>query len=93
LCVIVIAFTTCACKKCMTCSTLCYACDHHSQGVNIDTICSDGIRSVSIINQVIEHYQNDGYICTKMKPSQTFEYCDNNKQLVNYLQTTGLICQ
>jgi hypothetical protein len=77
----------------MTCTTICYACDYLNQGTHIDSFCSDGIRSIDLMNQAVTQYQQMGYTCRKIAPNKTLQYCDDNKPFINYLDSTGLICQ
>jgi hypothetical protein len=91
--IILLVMFFCSCKKCMTCSTYCYTCDYLNQGRSIDTICSNGLASASVVGQVVARQQSAGYTCKKMTPTQSFQYCDDNKAFISYMQTDGLVCQ
>jgi hypothetical protein len=49
--------------------------------------------SLSTFNAVIQNQENAGSVCTKTAPTHSYQYCDNNKDLINALQNYGLICQ
>lgn len=59
----------------------------------IDTFCSERYRSLNALNFIIEHEQADNFVCTKLHDSNEVKYCDGNKDFINSLNNTGLICQ
>jgi hypothetical protein len=60
---------------------------------HVDTFCSENFLSLSTFNAVIQNQENAGSVCTKTAPTHSYQYCDNNKDLINALQNYGLICQ
>ena len=85
-----ILFASTSCKKCMTCSPICYKC---VQGTYIDTLCGGGITTAKILQQQVAQMEQYGYTCTQYNPGQSYQYCDGNQSLTTYLQNSGLLCQ
>ena len=90
---VIIVFMLYSCKKCVTCSNVCYRCDYRGMGVNVDTLCSEQSGAISGFNVVIQDMQTAGYKCTKLNPAQTYQYCDYNQNFVNALENSGFACQ
>ncbi|MCW3126518.1 MAG: hypothetical protein JWO03_2176, partial [Bacteroidetes bacterium] len=60
---------------------------------HLDTFCSENFLSLPVFNDVITNQENNGFVCTKMRPTHSYEYCDNNKEFMNALEYYGLVCQ
>ena len=83
----------CSCKKCLTCSDVCYRCERQGAIIIVDTFCSSSWHPETNLDFVIQSERGDGFVCTKLIPAQTSEYCGNDKGFVNALQNSGLICK
>ena len=89
---IALSITLFSCKKCMTCSTVCYKCIDPAP-YDSTLIYSDRIGSLDSTNSVINYLVARGYNCTKISPDQTYQYCDDNQAFMTAVQNVGYVCQ
>ena len=80
-----------SCKKCFTCTSICKKCEY--QGTHIDIVCTSDIRSIAVFDSIIHLKVIGGNICTDYASDISYQYCDNNQELINTLNNDGLICK
>jgi hypothetical protein len=80
-----------SCKKCTSCSQMCYRC---VLGNYADTICAGGIVTAQLFQQQLQvQEQQLGYTCTQIQSSHIYQYCDPNQSMTTYLENSGLSCK
>lgn len=90
---LMLLLTGTSCRKCQTCSRMCYKCYYANNPTYPDTICGGGSITGQILNAQIQAMQQQGYICTQFNSGAQYQYCDGNSNLTTYIQNTGLLCQ
>ena len=74
-----------SCKKCYTCSNVCYDC-HQGAG---SIICSTDASSWGQFNAVIDQINSTSTVkCTKIEPTLTKDFCETSSSKANDLKAT-----
>lgn len=91
-----LGFASYSCKKCITCSSICYNCIYPVayQGKTSGILCSDEVGSLDSFNAVLYtlvHSRGDS--CYRISPEKSYKYCESNKDFINAVGNVGFNCK